>query len=225
MDTETKAEYPCAQKDVISVLETVWANYVNNIAPLSGYKPAKYNAALAVDAKGRIAAARALPDFQARSGKAEELLNDVRKKADLCLNGFQLLKGYIDDAFKGENEVQRKPNYEEAGQNYYRDASREDWESVQGLCDSMKGYITEKLAKLTTDGNMPATFQADVNGWIADFETFYGDFKEAEQTQVATATKLKALNACYEEGMDMMKDAQRVFAKEPEVKSLFVFAT
>lgn len=88
----------------------------------------------------------------------------------------------------------------------------------------MKTYIAAKLGKLTTDGNMPASFQTDVDGWISDFEKDYGDFKVAEQTQVATAAKVKALNACFVEGMDMMKDAQRVFVNDAEVRSLFVFS-
>ncbi len=42
---------------------------------------------------------------------------------------------------------------------------------------------------------------------------------------MATAKRIKAINACYNEGMEMMTDAQRVHANEPEIKSLFVYAT
>lgn len=118
METEVIASYPCSQKDVVSVLETAWENYGLNIVKLTAYKPAKYTAALANEAKLRIAAARALPDFQARSGEAEELRIKLQKQAGFCLNDFQLLKGYIDDVYKGEDVALRKPNYEEAGQAY-----------------------------------------------------------------------------------------------------------
>ncbi len=157
METVT-AEYNGAQKDVLSVMETAWDNYGLHIEKLSLNKPTKYVPALKGEAKDRIKAARALPDLQARNGKAEELRIDVKKAAADCLQDFQLLKGYIEEAFKGDNEDKRKPNFEEAGQEYYRDASREDWESVQSLTDSMKLYISEKLGVLTTDGDMPALF-------------------------------------------------------------------
>ncbi|MFN8321066.1 MAG: carboxypeptidase-like regulatory domain-containing protein [Chitinophagales bacterium] len=225
METEVTASYPCSQKDLISVLETAWDNYDMHLDKLMAYKPAKYTALLASEAKARIAAARTLPDYQARSGEAEELRIKLVREAGYCLNDFQLLKGYIDDVFKGEDVPMRKPNYEEAGQAYYRDGSREDWESVQGLGDSMKIYIEAKLSALTGPGNMPATFQAEVESRRKDFEKTYWQFKVAEQTQEATAAKVRALNACYTEGMDMMKDAQRVYVNDAGVRSLFVFAT
>ncbi len=225
MEAIVKNEYPCAQKDAYSVLETAWGNYATHIAPFTNYKPSKYILALAATAKLRIKAARELPDFQARSGLAEELKIMVGQKATLCLNDFQLLKGYIDEAFKGDNIALRKPNYEEAGQLYYREAAQNDWESVQSLGDSMKGYIDSKLAVLTTDGAMPGTFEGEVEGRRLLFEEKYAAFKAAEQTQVATAEKVTATNACYREGMDMMKDGQRVFVNDPDIKSLFVFAS
>lgn len=225
MGTKVLAEYLGAQKDVLSVLETAWDNYLQNILKLAEYKPMKYTPALAVAAKVRIADARALPDFQARSGLAEELRIILVRKGGLCLNDFQLLKGYIDEAWKGEDEALRKPNYEEAGQNYYRDASREDWESVQSIGDSMKLYINNKLTVLTGAGMMPVNFQAEVETRRLEFEGVYADFKTAEQTQVATQNRIKAINTCYKEGMEMMLDAQRVYANDAAVRSLFVFST
>lgn len=89
----------------------------------------------------------------------------------------------------------------------------------------MKSYIAAKLGDLTGAGNMPASFEGEVESRRVDFEKTYAKFKVAEQTQVATAEKVKALNACYTEGMDMMKDAQRVYVNDAAIRSLFVFAT
>ncbi len=225
METTISHEYPCAQKDAYSVLDTAWDNYLQHLAAFSAYKPGKYTAALAAQAKLRIKMARELPDNQARSGLAEELRIGVELKGAVLLNDFQLLKGYIDEAYQGDDVAYRKPNYEEAGQLYYRDASRGDWESVMSLGDSMRGYITLKLSVLMTNGQMPASFETTVSGHFTDFEQAYSAYKQAEQTQVATAEKVAATNACYREGIDMMKDGQRLFVHDVDIKALFVFNT
>jgi len=216
------AVYPCSQKDLYSVCNTMWDNYPTIQVTMATYK-SKYVAGLKATMKLQVKAARDLPDQQAREGAAEELRLQMLPLAEVCRNDFQLLKGYIDDAFTGVNEPLRKPNYEEAGQLYYREASRMDWESQLNLDSSMTNYMTLKLAVLTAGANMPVGFPAAVAVDISAWELKYEAFKVAEQTEVETDAKIEAGNAIYNLVIDLGNDVRRKFYTNQAVMDKFSF--
>ncbi len=216
--------YPCSQKDLYSVCNTMWDNYPTIQVTMATYK-AKYIAGLKATMKLQVKAARDMPDQQAREGAAEELRLQMLPLAKVCLNDFQLLKGYIDDAFTGVNEPLRKPNYEEAGQLKFRDASNQDWESQMGLNTSMTNYMIAKLAVLTAGANMPVGFPAAVAADILAWELKYEAFKVAEQTQVETDLKIKANNDVYNLAIDLGNDVKRKFYTNQAVMDKFTFDT
>lgn len=217
-----KADYPCSQKDLYSVLETAWGNIELHLARFTDYK-AFYTSALISSALADIASAKALPDDDARSGASELLHIGLVAMGKICLQNFQFLKGYIDSAYP-EPAVQ-KVQYVIAGQNNYRDASRQDWESMVSLNTNAKNYLANaaNVTALTANDNMPTAFVATLKTGSDNFDAQYLLFKGAEQTSVETADKIKANNAIYRAGMSMMNDGQKIFMNESDILTKFVF--
>ncbi|MBI4929356.1 MAG: hypothetical protein HY841_01230 [Bacteroidetes bacterium] len=219
MEPEQK-NYNCSQQDLYSALNTLWDNYAKDIADFTNYKQS-YTAQKGLDAKKAIAAAKKLPDDQARGAEAEQLRIKVEKAADVVIGNFLQTKGYINGVF---TEEFRKANYEKAGQKYYRKANQNDWESVSGMGSSMNNYIADNLTLLQDGGNnMPAGFELTVDGNVTAFEDLYTDFKSASETGVETAKKIKANNACYTTARDMMDDGQIIYRKKHEYAERYIF--
>ena len=216
-------DYPCSQKDLYSVLETAWGNNGVHLARFTAFK-ALYTLPFKTSALSAIASAKALPDDDARSGASELLHITLVNMGKICLQNFQFLKSYIDTAYP-DTAVQ-KVQYVIAGQNNYRDASRQDWESMVSMNTSAKNYLANagNVTALTAGNNMPATFVTTQKTASDNFDAQYANFKLAEETSVETANKIKAHNLCYQSGSSMLKDAQVIYMNEPEILTKFVFS-
>ncbi len=220
-----KPEYPCAQKDLYSIMETGWANYQLKQANFTAHK-AFYIAAYKTTALAAIAAAKAMPDDSTRGAAAETLRIALVKMGKICLLNFQTLKSYIETAFTDRDVWNAQ--FKAAGGDYYRDASNDDWESMELLNQSAKNYLTANntlLLGVAPSLNMPATFAASYTTAATNFSNQYLAFKSAEETSVATAAKINANNACYRTLTAMFRDGQVIFTNDLETKKLFVFST
>jgi len=222
MANVVKADYPCSQKDLYSVLETAWGNNGVHLARFTAFK-ALYTLPFKTAALAAIAAAKAMPDDDARSGASELLHIGLENMGAICTQNFQMLKAYIDTAYP--DPAVQKVQYVIAGQNYYRDAARGDWESMVLLNTNAKNYLgaAANVTALTAGNNMPAAFVATQKTGSDNFDAQYSSFKLAEETSVETANKIKANNICYHSCMSMLKDAQVIFMNEPEILTKFVF--
>ena len=160
MANYVRPEYNCSQKDLYSIMETAWANYTLKLTNFTAHK-AIYNAAFKTTAVAAIAAAKALPDDSTRGAVAESLRITLVKNGKTCLLNFQVLKSYIETAFTDRD--QWPVQFKAAGSDYYREASQEDWESMELLNQSAKNYLTANntlLLGVAPNLNMPATFTA-----------------------------------------------------------------
>lgn len=221
MSENIKPLYSIAQKDVYSVMETALGNFDMHQAEFEDFK-GLYKAPYSENAKAAIAAAKAMPDNEARGSVAETLRITLKENGVACLNYFQRLKRYIVTAYP--NKEMHKPQFEAAGDNYYEEAGNEDWESMEMLNQGGKNYIAANSALLSDGGlNMPASFEAAYVALCDVFSATYSSFKQAEQTSEETADKLVATNACFVTCMDMLKDGQVLFSGQVDVRSKFVF--
>ncbi len=220
-DTVNK-DYPCSQMDLYSVLETAWGNFGVHLARFTAFK-ALYTLPYKTTALAAISAAKTMPDDDARSGASELLHIGLVSMGNICTQNFQFLKSYIDTAYP-DPQVQ-KVQYVIAGQNYYRDATRGDWESMVLMNTNAKNYLAlpANVTALTAGNNMPPAFVATQKTGSDNFDAQYNSFKLAEETSVETANKIKANNLCYHTGIAMLKDAQVIFMNEPEIMTKFVF--
>lgn len=222
MAQEIKANYPCTQQELYSVAETVYGNCIAHLALFTAYK-AKYTAQyINGTLRTSVTAAKLIPDEEMRNAVFQVLRTELIPLAEKCTQNFQLLKGYINDAYpKAQHEIR----YDAAGQNYYRNATEENWEMVVGLNSSMKKFIDDELAALTANNNMPAAFQGIVNDDSDNFDNKYNAFKLARETGEETAEKLTANNDVYDDVTSVCDDGQRISAGNEALHKLFVFDT
>jgi len=222
MGVLVKADYPCSMGDLYSVLETAWGNNGVHLARFTGYK-ALYTLPFKTSALTAIASAKALPDDDARSGASELLHIGLVNMGNVCTQNFQFLKGYIDTAFT--DPAVQKVQYVIAGQNYYRDATRGDWEAMVSMNTSAKNYLANagNVTALTAGLNMPPAFVTTQKTASDNFDVQYNNFKLAEETSVETANKIKANNLIFHAGMAMLNDGQKIFMNEPEILTKFIF--
>lgn len=214
-----RAKYKCTQQELYSIANTVYDNLENNLSDFASYK-AKYDALFITALRDAVTAAQGNASSANITGKHVDLEIDLEPLADKCCKNFQLLKGYIVDAF---DEAHHNNQFNAAGQGKYAPAASYNWEYVMGLNSDMKLYISENTSVLTTNGYMPAGFAAQVNADSVNFNGKYADFKNMRQTGVTTADRLTANNLIYDDMMKVCADGQRIFADIDEKKKLFVF--
>lgn len=113
---------------------------------------------------------------------------------------------------------------EKAGKPFYAKAGTGNWSSVRSLIDAGNSYIQENLAILTANDNMPPTFAtqfAAARKECIEFSKAY--FAADEAKTVAVGTKKNANEIVYSSLMEMLGDAQSIFADNKLMKHQFVF--
>ncbi len=173
MAKPTIAEYKCTKQELYSIAETIYNNLSDNLAAFTAYKT-KYNAAYVTALRANRTTAKNLPDVEARNTVSETNRLELIPLAQACTDAFQMLKGYINDAFP---EEQHSTKYDAAGQTKYAAATRQNWEELSGMNSSMNSFISTNLTVLTTKDFMPAAFPATVTAATSAFETKYSALK------------------------------------------------
>ncbi len=213
--------YKCTQLELYSSLDTIWMNYDDHQATLLTYK-SKYDAALSTSSKAAITAAKNLPDEEARNAESQNLRFEVVADGDKCTRNWQLLKGYIVEAFPGDNQ---EAQLDAAGMVYYTNAANHNWEFTVGMNTSAKNFIAANSATLLAAGFMPAGFELQYKTDSDAFDTKYNLFKHAQQSSEGTDEKIKANNKIYEDGMKMCADAVMFFVSDDAIVKKFTFTT
>ena len=196
-------------------------NYDDHQVALLTYK-SKYDAALSTTSKTAITAAKNLPDEEARNAESQNLRFEVVALGDKCTRNWQLLKGYIVEAYPGEN---MEAQLDAAGKVYYANAANHNWEFTVGMNTSAKNFIAANSADLLANGFMPAGFAAQYTTDSNAFDTKYNLFKHAQQSTEGTDEKIIANNKIYDDGMKMCADAVMFFVSTDSIVKKFTFNT
>lgn len=213
-------KYNCTQAELYAVTGTAWKSFEEHNAAFQALKP-KYDAMFLAARRLELKTAEELPDEQARYANEEALLVTMREKATVAKAKWQLLKRYIVDAFP---KSLQKTRQEEAGLLLYGEAGVDNWEVMKQLFIAGKNFITNHLAELTANNNMPVIFESDYDVAKTLFDTNYQDYlNEIELAVVATQTKVVSNNTVYDEVIKMMDDGKEIFKDDEAVKKQFVF--
>ena len=216
----TTANYHCNTQELYSAARLGWDSCSEHLTDFTAFK-AKYTADYITAKLAEIDTAANLPDDQARNAKAESERITLTQIADTCLANWQKLKRYIADAFPAE---QQKPNLEAAGYQYYDKAGNYNWDSLQGLLTAGQTYITNNLAVLQANQNMPATFVSNFSSEKTAFDTLHQQFLQSEElSQQGTEAKIIANNTVYSNLMSMFLDGQEIYKTNEVIKKQFVF--
>lgn len=213
--------YKCTQQELYAVCLLGWQNYLNQQADFAAYK-ARYTPKLGTDAIADVLNAKNLPDSVARIAVPESTRVQMKQLANVCLDNWQRLKGYILEAFE---KPQQKSKLEAAGAKNYKAASHDRWEKMQALLTSAELFITDNTTVLEMGGeNMPTTFPAQFSADKTAFEDQYTTYLLQSQDSVSgTAAKITANNAVANAIAKMFADAQIIYKNDPANKDKFIF--
>lgn len=216
------AKYHCSQPDFYSAGRMVIRAAIRKQPELALVKP-KYDLPYFNSLLTELAAAEALPDEDFRAAVVKAIKLECETAATKCLNTWQLLKGYIEDAedFKG---AMQKIALEAAGSKKYQAASGFDWESVTGLMASGIQFFTDNTAQLTANGNMPPVFIATFTNVAAAFQLALSYFQDQEELrEQETQAKITANNTLYDKIIQLCKDGKRAFRNDEALREQFVW--
>lgn len=213
--------YNCTQQELYAVCLLGWQNYLNQQADFAAYK-AKYTVKLGNNAIADVLNAKNLPDNVARIAVPESSRVQMKQLANVCLDNWQRLKGYILEAFE---KPQQKSKLEAAGAKSYKGASHDKWEKMQALLTSAELFITDNATALEMAGeNMPATFPAQFSADKKAFEDQYTTYLLQSQDSVTgTSAKITANNVVANATAKMFADAQIIYKNDPANKDKFKF--
>lgn len=203
--------YSCSQPELYVVCRKAWDLCETQLSAFTAYKP-KYSPALMVENQTMINAADAMDDSRARYANAQNLRLDLVDKKDDVLEVFQLLKGYIEDAYRPDKA---KTMIQAAGQQFYNKACACNWVSVSALLSAMAPFVTNNLADLSANNNMPADFATQIQTLKTEYESLYKSWSEADIAAYnETEEKILANNGIFTNLKTMLADAQKVFRKD-----------
>jgi len=209
MDNQVKPNYRCSQEELYT------------IADFSKTK-AKYTSAYIATQQKEIDNARNLGTAQARTSGTEMVYTPLKPLAEVCLDQYNFLSIYIDDAFPAENE---KAAHEAAGSAYYAKAANGNWMNLRNLNSAAMLFIQNNLDTLSAGGtNMPDGFPQQYSDAVAKFDEQYMSFvKSSQKDPAGTTGKINANNGIYNNLTAMFKDGAAIYRRNDTVKSYFTF--
>lgn len=221
MAERPSADYNCTQLELYAVLRIGLSSYREQLVDFNNFK-GYYDDQWGNDFETAIDTAAEIPDFQARDEASESALIELEKKGNDCANKWQDLKRYITST-TGWEDLQ-KPKQEAAGSTIYRKASRGNWEVMNGLMTTASNFITNNLAALKADQNMPNPFQGQFDTLKDEFTALYDDFTDKTQDQEqVTDEKVEENNAINKTGAGMFGDGQAIFRENASMADRFTF--
>lgn len=214
-------QYSCSQPELYLVCRKAWQLCSDNLAVFTAYKP-KYSEAFIAQNIASVNDVDAMDDSKARYARSQNLRLDLVEKKDEVLDVYQLLKGYIEDAYRADKV---NTMIQAAGQQYYTKASSCNWASVAALLSSMAPFVTNNLAELTANDNMPTDFSTRIQTLKTDFENLYKNWSDADTAaSTETDTKIIANNTIFNNMKTMLSDAQKVFRKDEVMSEKFTLS-
>jgi len=217
--------------ELITGLYVIRKNLVSHIATFGG-KKAKYDMAFVDAFTAAIKAADDAPNEQQRRAENKILRNKMVnnfKAEDNTLERAPMeemmgdLRGYIRSAWP--DAVDRRVRMGEAGFGDYDKVMELNWDVVQGVMNTMKDFIAKHEGDLLMGGeNMPANFKADFDA-LAD--VVIADVGKYVTTKMLIPTmtqeKVRLNNIAYAMGMEICRDGQEFFKKNPAVRRMFTW--
>jgi len=213
-------QYPGARKDLYPTCTLMWASCEENL-PAFGRFSLSYDSDLIDDRKLLIETVRALPDETERT-EPHRTAYDAAVVAclDYCAS-WQLLKRYIERA----KYASESAKLDLAGQRYYAAASKYNWSDAEALITASDKFLVSHLDSLLANRNMPPTFPTEMNDLGNTLKKQLAIFRNFEKvTEELTDQKMTAENDLYAKTVEMGKDGQEIFKKEPAKARLFSYS-
>jgi Carboxypeptidase regulatory-like domain len=217
----SKIDFNCAQQELYLVCRLGWKMCRENLTEFAKLK-SRYTTALIEERLAEITAAQDIPNEKTRRDKPKMDRLAMEEATNRCLELFQTLKVYIDDAFRAHLV---KSKIESAGQSYYAKAQGYNRDAVNNLMTTSIQFIQNNLDALIANDNMP-------NNFLTDYKTAYEKCYNCQEEYIisissardVTSQNTAANNDVYQKFMSMSRDAQIVFKNDEVLRRQFSFA-
>ncbi|MCX6350304.1 MAG: hypothetical protein NTX03_00400 [Bacteroidetes bacterium] len=194
----------------------------SRIADFQNYKQ-KYDIPFFDAILAKVAAAKLLPDYQARQEQSELDYLHLCEQLNTNTTLWQNLKSYIRDAFP---ESEQKIRLEAAGASHYTAASSKDWEAASALLLAANNFINDNDIALEANQNMPVSFKGNFAAQYTAFSSKLTAYQDAaEQIKIDTRAKIQANNSIYKDITNVCADGQQIFKTDSTLKDQFVWDT
>ncbi len=214
--------YKETQDELYEGCELLATSMGEEIVPLGNFK-AKYNAVFVAAFRGTIATAKNLPDDDQRVAAHEILRIKMVKFTDNKIReSLGSLRLYIRDAYDDVDE--REVRLREAGFNDYEQALNYNWEKLKGFLKNANDFITNNLADLTANNNMPVTFPPIISTIKTDLDAAVTNLLNLrENAKQGTQAKIIANNELNKQKNAICEDGQHVFRNDEAKRAQFVW--
>lgn len=183
------------QQNLYSYSRLAWNNYLEKLTAFTGYS-AKFTQAMGDDALDAIAAAEALPSYEALTDAHLVARMDLIKMLEALLAKWQDLKVYATEAFAA---AELPSKLRAAGADHYGPAAGYSWDSAAELIRMGTTFLSENGAALLANDNMPSSFPAAYVAAGAAFSAqrvvFLGKEKQARNGIVLKSDANEAIHA------------------------------
>ena len=210
--------YSCPQADLYNIGRDGWYSCGLRLAVFAALK-SKYTDEFIAENLAEVNAADRLPDKTSRYAPTKNMRVDLIDTNNEVLNCFDLLTGYIDDAFRADKVKTMK---EAAGKKYVAKAKTLNWRSTTALLSSASPFLDEHKAVLLSDGFMPPAFVARFAAAEKAFEDTYKAWNASDKASYQlTDDKITANNTIYTKLMAMLADAQKALKDDKQAAKQF----
>ncbi len=214
--------YKDTQDELYEGCDLLAQSTADELTTLAAFK-AKYDPAFVLAFRNTIIAAQALPDDDQRVVAHEVLRIKMVKKVDTEIKtALGSLRLYIRDAYADVDE--REVRLREAGFNDYEAAMKYNWDKLKGELKNANDFITNNLADLTANNNMPAAFATVISDLKTDADKAITKFLNLrEDSKQGTQSKIEANNELNKQKNAICEDGQHVFRDNDAKRAQFVW--
>lgn len=214
--------YKCSQDELYEGCELLATSLGEELPQFSLFKP-KYDLVFVTTFTNTINTARNLPDDDQRAAAHEVLRIQMIQSVDTDIrNALNSLRLYIRDAYS--DPAEREVRLREAGFDEYEAAMKYNWDKLKGFFKNANDFITNHLAQLTLNNNMPPTFPPLISGLKTDIDTTVTQFLNLrENSRQGTQAKIIANNNLNALKNTICEDGQHIFRNDEAKRAQFVW--
>ncbi len=217
---KSKTSFSCTQQELYLAAALAWAfcrRHLARFAKLKGF----YTEGYILERLAEIQAAKDIPNYKIR--KDEPTTNKILMDEAIedCCYYFTMLKALISTAFEANLYAAK---LDAAGQSYFIKSESGNEGALTDLNDTAIKFIQANEEALKAKNNMTNSFLKDYEAVVANYKTCRTNYTNSSTDYTSlTVDNTTANNTIHATMMDMLKDGQAIFRKEPELRDQCTF--
>ncbi|MBK7856295.1 MAG: hypothetical protein IPJ79_16660 [Bacteroidetes bacterium] len=212
-----KNSYPCSQTQLYTVAEMAWNTHLLYIGDFTAFLP-KYSVKHFEEMINLIHNTRDIKIKQDLNKDVTKAKTDLINAKDEMLICYKSLKEYIKEGGHFEHLRLFKPTAK------YRKACNNNWKECYDIAGFLTNSVDNTLIMLNNEGITPAGFSEQcksvADNYFAAYQKLYISKRTAYEL---SGKKVIYCNSIYTELTTMLRHAQIIYSKKPEMQAVFCF--